>query len=419
MNSEGAAYEHLDGLPGCRRFAQQVARDCAQGRNILVLTGAQLSTLAIRTLLENALWREEGPQLVPVTLSQEDANTNPPAVLARYTGTDEEHLHPGLSPTGPSNQITDQVFLLEGVDRLPVDAREAWVSHFRLWAKYPRTRAYALILPLPARPDGFTTTAGDTHLAVHHWWGRISLLDLQLLCRLLEDADSDPLVAAWRESVLPHLAGADVRLAAKLWNVVLQSEKDIVKVLEEHGREMGLDPSILKAATVRAGRAPKGFGRPSLVPTSGWEELWGMGAAQYSPEQGVELTAVTLALLERPEDVRHRIWRGQAALLLSRLDQVRITVCHALTQKHGAQWPVKLGKLHFTQEELAQVEKDPLATEFGPLRRIVRQPNANARAYVDLVSHAREMRNALAHYQMVTLNDFRVLCAHQARLGLL
>ncbi|MFP2905225.1 hypothetical protein ACLESD_09245 [Pyxidicoccus sp. 3LFB2] len=419
MSLESAACEHLSTLPSCRVFAQEMARDCVQGRNVLVLTGAQLSHLALGKLLGDALWSEGGPPLFPVHLTEADAEVRPATILSRFTSVEEDLLHPGLSPLGLPNEVVDQVFLVSGVERLPLEAQEEWVRYFSLWAKYPRTRTHALVLPLPSRPDVISPTAGDTHLAMHHWWGRMSLLDVQLLCRLLEDAESDPLIATWREAILPHLAGADVALAAKLWDVVTEPEGIITKSLTEHGRQIGLNAVVLKGAIGRAARAQKGFGRPSAIPAALWEELWGMGAAQYTAEHGVELTAVALAVLGQKDDVRHRIWRGQAGLLLPRLDQVRIGVCRILTERHGAGWPIDFGKLCFTEEELSLVKKDPLATEFGPLRRIVIQDRAKAHTYVGLVSHARDMRNSLAHYQMVSLGDFRTLCANQARSGLL
>lgn len=54
-----------------------------------------------------------------------------------------------------------------------------------------------------------------------------------------------------------------------------------------------------------------------------------------------------LELSEQPRDVKydedidHRLWRGQAALLLPFLDSIRLDLCAELTSLHGRDWPIR------------------------------------------------------------------------------
>jgi hypothetical protein len=155
------------------------------------------------------------------------------------------------------------------------------------------------------------------------------------------------------------------------------------------------------------------------TPRGTWEAAWSIGAAHATEEHGAELTTAALAVLEQLPDFRNRIWRGQAALLLPHLDQLRISVCRVLTDNHGKGWPIKFGARLFLEEERAQVEADPMSTEFGPLEIILRESrNASDKRYHPVVKRARGMRNALAHYKTVRLAEYRELIEAQRAVGL-
>jgi len=66
---------------------------------------------------------------------------------------------------------------------------------------------------------------------------------------------------------------------------------------------------------------------------------WAVGLLQVTPEHGMELNAAGLCLLGRGAEVRHRLWRGQAAMLLPMLDDTRLKMCAQLTCDYRREWP--------------------------------------------------------------------------------
>ena len=242
-------------------------------------------------------------------------------------------------------------------------------------------------------------------------------MDVQMLCRLGNSGPVDSPHSLWREAILPHLVDGSASLARKLWDSVLEPEATLLDALKGHARAQHFEPGPLRetVAKVERHRAEQ---RQTEAPSPVWHVLWEMGAAQCSAEQGPELTTLALIQLDRLNDVRHRLWRGQAALLLPRLTRLRVSICQELTNKNGHTWPTRLGAAFMDDEQRRRVEADPLATEFGPLELILqRRPECGGQKYLALVQRARWMRNQLAHNQTVSYGDFVNLYDTQQRLG--
>lgn len=415
--NEAQVIEAIMLLPSARRFADAMALDCLQGRNLLVLTGAQLAPECLRRLLDDALGRRRGSRVQAVGLEVFSSAERPSAFLARHAVSNEDAFRPGPTQLDAAG-LPDTVFLLSGLERLPPTAQETWAKYFHAWTQYPATSAHVLALATSVRPGRLRDATGDTRMAVHAWWRSLSALEVHLLCKLCTDASEEWAAARWREAVLPHVAGCDTRLVAGLWDAVLQSEEELAAALRQHGESLGLSRVPLTALWQGLRRASGGNADVSRLEGS-WGQAWSLGAAHGSEEHGVEFTAAALAVLDERSDLRHRMWRGQAALLLPHLDHLRISVCRELISARGRDWPIRLGGRLFAGEERTRVEADPLATEFGPLEIILRESRHSAdRRFHPLVKRARQMRNALAHYQPVSLSDYRELLAEQRAVNL-
>ena len=415
--TEEQVIESLLQLPSARRFGEALVHDCMQGRNILVLTGAQLAPECIRRLLDDTLGRRQGPRVHAVRLDEYEASEHPSAFLSRVADTNEQAFRPALSQAA-GEEVPDTVFFLSGLEHLSAKLQEVWADYFVQWAQYPAVRTHVLALATSSRLGRLRTEVGDTRLAIHSWWQQLPTLEVRLLCRLCAGTSEDKVATRWREAVLPHLAGCDTSLVARLWEVVLDSEESLVEALREHGKSLGLSKTRLADLTQglrQSTIAPAGMSAPLGV----WEAAWSHGAAHATEEHGVELTTAALAVLELMPDFRNRIWRGQAALLLPHLDQLRMSVCRVLTENHGKGWPIRFGARLFAEEERVQVEADPMSTEFGPLEIILRESrNPGDKRYHAVVKRARGMRNALAHYKTVRLAEYRELLDAQRAVGM-
>jgi hypothetical protein len=415
--NEAQIIEALMQLPSARRFSEALAHDCIQGRNVLVLTGAQLAPESLRLLLDDALGRCRGPRVHAVRLEDCEADETPSAFLSRVAHTNEDAFRPSLSQS-EGEDVPDTLFLLSGLECLPVKLQECWAEYFVTWTQYPAVRTHVLALSAASTPGKLHAVVGDTRLAIHSWWQGLSTLEVRLLCRLCTSATEDWAASRWREAVLPHVVGCDMRLVARLWDVVLESEDALAEALREYGQGLGL--SKMRLDSLAQGLRQAAMARlDERTPRGTWGIAWSLGAAHTSQEYGTELTAAALAVLEQLPDLRNRVWRGQAALLLPHLDQLRMAVCRVLTERLGQEWPIKFGARLFDDEDREQVKADPLSTEFGPLEIILRESRfPGGKRYHPVVKRARAMRNALAHYKTVRLADYRELLDAQRAVGL-
>ncbi|NOK17821.1 hypothetical protein [Corallococcus carmarthensis] len=406
-------------LPSFRHFADAVARDALGGRHALLLTGGAVDESYLRSGVEAALLRNQGPSLRPVFLSDCDVGEPPVSFLARVTGLSEDQLHPKLKSeaTGDDFQPVYEVFLLEGLERLPPARAEPWLEFFRLTAKYGGSASHVFVLPLCRLPRALAGMTSDTRLALYWWWRRLSVLDMRLVCRLGEQSPANSPETVWREAVLPHLVVGDLSLATQLWDTVLQSEAVLMSALREHGRQRGLEAVSLREAIRRRGRPGRDLGQEGPLPAT-WLPLWEMAAAQCSVEHGPELTVLALAILEDVSGLRSRMWRGQAELLLPLLARLRMAICQILTDKHGRGWPLRYGKAWMDEEQQRLAAEDPLSTEFGPLELILKRAEVGGQRYQAIAQALRLMRNLLAHNMAVSFGDFKDLWQMREELNL-
>ena len=105
--------------------------------------------------------------------------------------------------------------------------------------------------------------------------------------------------------------------------------------------------------------------------------------------------------------LQSRFWRGQAGLVLPRLDVVRLEVCRKLTARHGKGW-AKRWRLPESEEERNELETYPDVCQWGyllHLLRSVRELKAD-RDLRDLATDACELRNELSHCRPVPFSLF-------------
>jgi hypothetical protein len=126
--------------------------------------------------------------------------------------------------------------------------------------------------------------------------------------------------------------------------------------------------------------------------------LWNQGWLTHTPENGEELHTALLSVLGKDSEIRHRLWRWQAALLLPLIDSVRVLICERLIASHGEDWPRIAGR----------TDVDAYA-ELGALETILKntpQLEREKGQWLETIMQARLLRNAIAHYTPVDFEDF-------------
>ena len=277
-----------------------------------------------------------------------------------------------------------------------------WSSALRSWSTTRRPPVFVAIVSgsvgaalLPSSEVGVSQI----------WWNSVHTpMDLRFVCRLESAALGDALVGLWREALLPELAGTDLELADRLWDRLELDSHALRAELSAHAHtrgwtQAGLERVLPRSCSWRHGVHPVA---PDRLPS---EQLaaWADGLLQWTLEHGLEVSAAGLALLDRSDRLKHRVWRGQAALLLPIVDAVRARVCRLMTIDHGPQWATRFVAPDDSSEK-QNVEMDPLSCQLGHLC-LVLQRVPDRHLLRPLLVHLRDIRNDLAHYRCVEFRD--------------
>lgn len=421
----GALSQALFSLPSAEHFLNNIVRDLANRQNVLVLLPVGIDPGGVWSALESRLRREdcwaEAIWLTDLPCTAAPAPALGRALGVRWPSRSAPHSTDNLALS--ENQ--PGVVLLQGLEMLAPDRQQQWLSWLPDWARASQnagdrgipTAALAVLAPAPvALPH---TLVGGPRLAVHWWWAFPSVLETRILCRIAGgDVELDR-PGLWREHVLPSLASGNTVLAEDLWEDVFQDTEHILRRLRDIGRIYGWDARQLRAMDCESLPSASNVERSSPVPPSRWRQLWACGALGWTPEYGLELNAAALAVLGWKDQVIHRLWRGQAGLILPLIDQARLALCELLTRRLGPDWPVRWSS-PASPDEQEEVRRNPLACEWGYIEHLLRNyPQFRSeRVWLPLASASRRARNQLAHYHPLTFADFRHL-SHESESLLL
>lgn len=114
-----------------------------------------------------------------------------------------------------------------------------------------------------------------------------------------------------------------------------------------------------------------------------------------------------LAVLGKKEELSHRLWRGQAELVLPLIDRTRLEICKHFTSFYGSDWPVVKYKPESFQEEKS-VRENLLACQLGHLAFLLKNASfiSSEEPCASVISLCRWIRNKIAHSSPITFRDF-------------
>lgn len=408
----------LSQIPSVQHFLELLSEDLANRRSILTLVPDGVDPTEIWSALQAELWRRDF-WLTEVSLPDLAGNGGPVMALSECLGitwpsSETPRTVANLMKVGNLPEIVQ----LEGLHELGDDARKEWLAFLAQWAEASQGSfdagrvPTALCVVAPAQAAASQIPDSNVHLAVHWWWGFPSGLELRLLCRLTDESDNSDTLARWREYLLPALAGSDLSFAQYLWNDLHLGIEDLIQRFSSFAKDRGWTAETLTAWGVDEFVNTRGYGpgRQRSSPPTQLRTLWTHGTLNWTAEYGLELHTAALAALGRDDEVRHRLWRGQAELLLPLIDHLRLTVCDHLTHSYGYDWPVRWHQPASSVEE-AEVRESPLACGWGYLAWLLRKCTQlrSEQRWLPLASRAHWIRNELAHYRPVSFQDFEGL----------
>jgi len=409
--------EHLLTAPSVRHWLGRLRHALGERRCAVLLLPDSVEANGIWDAMRLEVERIRGEWPVEIDLSECPAGLSPHAAFAAALGLDRAAaitLEAALTASAAPD-----IIVLKHIEQLPAAARNSWFQFIAQAAALSQRLAGQRRVPcLLCVGRGDSVLEGvpstDARLAVEWWWGLPSVAETRVLLRAAEDG-SDPVREVYREHVLPSISGADLDMAAFLWDDIFDGRERLEQRLAEYAGKRGWSRDRLHELGVEhrpLARRALGTG-VARVPPLELHRFWANGLVNQTAEYGVEINTAALASLNRHEAIAHRAWRGEAALLLPALDALRLDLCTLLAKDFGTNWPEKLGWPHDEEEQNA-VREDPYSAQWGYLTWLFRNAPPLRRAFrlVQLSGQAWWIRNELAHYRPVAFAPFRQLCEY-------
>ena len=407
-------------LPSVKAFAQAIVNDLGQRRSVLVILPQQINLQRMQDLIaqelsHEGLWWEN--VFVPPSNSLDGTLQRAAWLLeslqipkTRWRG--NRYLRDFLS----IEELPDVIFLV-GLDNIPDGHVREWLDFIKQWhqashqARNTGKEPRAICVFTQAEQHLGDLPPADLYLEVYRWWGFPPKLEMRLACRQQDNPHEITPRDIWREHMLSSLIGGDWRLIERLWNIPDMEFSQLIRTLTAYAREKGWSKQMLRELGWKADLigSRSRFGMLS-VPPKQIEPFWIRGIVCASPEYGIEAHPAALAILDKQEEVKHRLWRAQTAIFLPRVEEIRRSVCKAISREKGKGWALRWNTPE-TQREIIAIRQNPLAIQLGYLETLLRDMShfRAQQRYRFIISQARRIRNQIAHYQIASFQDFESL----------
>lgn len=413
------AFRLLGQLPSVRGFVHQAVADLKEGISAVVLVNRALERKALEDLCAAELVAADA-MIEQIDLALAGSEDTPFELLRRILLPDAAACQrcPGIYQLLREDALPETIILRN----LPAAARQraAWLSFINEWAEAAhslgstsRRRPLALLVCMnlaTSAGGGEQTPAENPRLHLYWWWSVMTALEIRLLLRLRHPpGDSDHHAQrTWREFLLPALAGSDAEMADALWDPVLSDFDTLLARLCTVAAKRGWSAKLLHDLELDRYRPRRGVPAANRQLPGGMEcKLWSRGLLEHIDELGIVVSSAALAVLDDTEAIRHRIWRGQAALVLPLLDELRLIICRDLNRSHGNLWITQW--MNLEREQANEMVANPFSAEWGQLETCLSRAPMAAQRWLPAVQQARSVRNRLAHYQSISFADYTLL----------
>ena len=313
--------------------------------------------------------------------------------------------------------------------------KQQWSAFIEEWAREAHALKRDRVRGIPSlcviaklRDFDFELPGSNAGLSTFWWWGFPSVLEMKLACRLANEKDDFGSKAAqrWREYVIPNLIVGDVQLGERIWDDVTEDVAYLMQELVEYWESLDHPDLVESVDEVIDLINSESYtpGDSHELPKNLWR-LWAGGGLAYTPEFGIEVHPALLAYKGRQLDVEHMMWRGQSEFLLPMVNDIRLRVCQEMTATYGRDWPTKW-RLPGNEYEIEEVRRNPFGTELGHLDQLLRHEGRfsdkheldGKRHLSNLILQAKNIRNQIAHYNLVPFGDYEKLFNERMDTGI-
>lgn len=404
-------------LPQVRQCLRDLTKVIRQRQNLCVLTSAREEIDEITTTVIEALQKETDFCIERVDLIEIKGVVS--ISLGDYLCVNWPPGQPHTTAALAQAQNLPEILILENYGGLDFKRRTEILTFIEQWADICHRSIdkgiEMMTIVVVSRADSFPRIPrSDVSLAIRWWWGFPSSLEVSLICRYLAKLNGENGIAlSWKENIVSSLSGGDAIFAAYLWTALDKGTRNLELVLNEYAIRQGWSANALKEYS--SGFQELKSKRDVILekPPVNLIHLWSSGLISWTVEAGIEIHSAALAAMGRRDDWMHRVWRGQARLLLPILDSIRLEVCRYLTKKYGHDWPYRIAE-PLDDEQREKVRRSPLSCEWGHLEYLLDKiyqfrDDANL---VPLVHTGRTIRNTLAHYETIEFVTFQSFHNH-------
>ena len=285
-----------------------------------------------------------------------------------------------------------------------------WARLLRRWSTY--ARAYqartkqcpkALML-VTDQSELSRDSKDDVYLKSYYFWGWISTAELLLVARSVAWERGLTLEESlWAESVFVELAGTDPELFFWLLDRCCLSDfsttwEAMTEQLIAFCEEKRWDKERVGAYLDKVNNNK--YTRSRLrMPPSDLDPLWCAGMANWNDGDGVFIHSAGLALRGVIAALEHRIWRGQARVLLPVLDRVRQEICDYLNRNYKQEW---ISFCKTNRSNCLFGEAPCGVAEYNVIVDFIRLKERKSKVLKEMrhpVDNLRLARNNLAHYE--------------------
>lgn len=397
-------------LPSFRDAIRGAADDLSNGRSVAFVYPVDFEANWYKGNLQSYLF-DRHVKYGSVAIAKMENEVSCAGRIARCLGIGEPS---GYWPETPaalmsSTGLPDVIIIEPAPYAMSEESLLEWSDFLKKWATLSHQKANsgepftAIFFPFCGNLQPMIIPPSDLYLSVRYLWGAPSLLEMRLLCRQMSRKSGIGFDSLWDEYVLSSIAMSDINL---LIHLLKSGPENINARILNYARQKwnrdSMDISDLSTSN-------QSIGVYGLSPPVNILNQWSRGFIGFVPERGIFIHTSVLAKIECWSEIRHRIWAGQAELLLPLIDSARLKICNLLTERFGKSWPTTWISPQF-EGELELVKNDPRYCQWGHLFQICKYANPvrKIKNLLKVIDMLRIVRNDLAHYRKINtkkLND--------------
>jgi hypothetical protein len=380
-------------LPTAIQILSNLREELSQGVSLCIVVATPTDLLEFENVLRDALLIQDCLMVCSLDL-RDFESINLASLQKAITGEKSEAVS---FEQFIQSETTPNVIFLKGFDEISAQIQKDTITFIRRWADschaISEKKSLCLIVSGSLADKINDLRKSTTMLKLIYLAGIPSALEMQLICRAYSGGEFTSPEAHWREFLVSSLAGSDMDMAYLLLQSNLDTIDDINCVLREYAELNSWKRSTfvkdLKTWVPLAGGM-----KPEIPQNVENMKLLRKQTTVYTPEYGEEIHPAGLALLERYDEIKHRVWRSQTNLVFPIIDELRIRIFSLLRNKLVITWE---------HEEIPEIGELKYSLDQLPAYSFERK------RYYDIIRHARDIRNKLAHTEVITLREYSIL----------